>query len=147
MGIKHLNSHITVRAKDTYMLELGASVVTCRRKRGTEVDALERAAYGDQIAASHAAAAYSAIKNDLLRCSDCVKDKYFEAFPVCRSYPWRHGGRGYYCLECVARRREETKRRAFIHVIIDPADEARLRAKPNNRRKGAKNLDIRAATA
>lgn len=130
---RRASSPITVKARDTYIMELGVSVKTCRRQRKTETAAIDRIAFGDAIAASNAAALLN--KVDLLKCSDCRKEKHFLQFPQCKTHNHRHGGRGYQCLECVSKRREALKRQGLRGVLIDAQDEAYLRSKPNNRRR------------
>lgn len=139
----HQSSRIPRKAR-TVPIERGelfGSVYSSVTSRSPEIDASVLAAYGEMIAATNAAAAQATLKNNSLRCSDCVKDKHFEQFPVCRAYPWRHGGRGYYCLECIAKRNLAAKRNKLRGVMIDPVDDAYLRSKKNNRRK-AKNLEL-----
>lgn len=132
---RNRTSTITVAARPVPVEsgELFGSIYSSDTTRKTEVDGIDRAAYGEMIAASNAAAALSAMKNDLLKCSTGHMSHFLD-FAECRLYPWRHGGRQYYCRECM-------KKQRLQGATVDPAQEARLRAKPNKRRRQGKFIE------
>ena len=142
MSRHYINSQIPVQVHDKTIAFVGR-IQDSRKRRHVEIDALDRIAYGDTIAATNNAAKLRDF-TETLRCSSskCHQPiKHFTDFGKCRAYPWRADGREYYCKDC-----RKAQRLAGVGVRIDVVDDNYLRSKPNNRRK-SKKLDIRAASA
>jgi hypothetical protein len=108
--------------------------------RKTEIAGTDKKAYGGRQLATDSAAPVATKKNGQLKCSDCKLTKDDEAFPNCKTFQHRRC-RGYQCNDCVDRRNEAARRRAFLEAMQSPV--INLIKMP----KIAKNLNIRAVTA
>lgn len=132
MATPYQSSKVSRRARNV-PLEWGewwGGIISSTTTRITEKDGIDRLAHGEQIAATNNAAALATSRNESLKCSTGHFAHYLE-FAECKQYPWRHGGRQYYCRECMKKKRLQ----GGETWEIDPADEKRLRSKPNKRRK------------
>lgn len=129
MSLSHQSSRIPRKAR-LVELEHGeylGGIDSSTTSRITEIEASNRMRWGEQIAATNTAALLN--KVDMLKCST-GHYAHFLMFAECKMYPWRHGGRQYYCRECMKKQRLEKQ-------SIDAHDEQYLRSKKNNRRKRA----------
>lgn len=116
---RYLNSYITVPDKD----RAGDNL----RPRVTEIAAIQRVAFGEEIPATNAAAAL--YDPEFIRCSGrCGQKKHYTAFDRCAGNTWRFC-RDHRCKACRKLARLEPQL-----FTISASEEARLRAKPNNRR-------------
>jgi hypothetical protein len=118
----YTNSHVTVRAPD----RRGDNFVP----RIPEIEALLRIAYGDPIPATNKAA--ELYDPEYIVCSGrwCEgRKKHYTEFDRDASLTWRFC-RDYRCKSCRKRARLDP-----VVEVITAGEEARLRAKPNKRRK------------
>ncbi len=105
MSIRHLNSHVTVRAYNK-TVDVGY-IMDSRKARTTEIDALLRMHYGDPYPATDTIG--EALRAGKFRCPRCCQFKEPASFTSYRKEGYEKLYRRTYCKACYAEM-ERTKR-------------------------------------